>query len=114
MEWRIPVVSTGTDDCLGLRRVAHETTRVTTCPPFPPLMPAVSVSAPSSYSMTIWPPVAYHDVDCTAVMKVRRKASAWAGVPSCWSSITLGVYHTKSGGLTELRSPINDVESAIA
>ena len=77
-ERRMPAVSTGVESRTGLAFSKVDTTMVATCPPFPPLIPDVSLSRASSHSMTICPPDLYHDVACTAGMNLAKKVSVSA------------------------------------
>src|SRR5580704_5001542 len=118
---RTPAVFTGVASFWGLACSAAETTKVGIWPPPPsPAVPTpeVSESAPSSNSMTTWPPAAYHDEAWTLPRKFPIQASPTVGTvspsamsgPSCMSSTALGVTHTKAGGLAELRSALKLVD----
>lgn len=107
-------MSTGVESRTGLAFSMFDTTMVATCPPFPPLIPDVSLPRASSHSMMICPPELYHDVACTAGMNLAKKVSVSAsweasvsiGTPVWPSSVRFGVYHTKSGGFGALRSSV--------
>src|ERR1039458_6714042 len=75
-------------------------------------MPVLSVSL-SSHVMMICPPALYQMVTCTCGMNFDKKASPCWTVPSCSSSMRFGVYQTKLGGITLLRSGSSDEASAM-